>query len=815
MCRLPPSSDRKPASGRNAARSRWRGGWRRATLVALLALAAGEASLPAAAAPPEFLRQSQPKRLEPFQQSPLQINPPTFRWPVGKVSATTYRIELARDPGFASPRVEIVSDLWFRPLAPLAPGTWHWRCRAETPESGPWLGTESFEIAADLPQWAIPPWSELIARIPATHPRIYARAGELPALRTHARRLAATLAPRVAKVHTALSAPFSLEPYQARVPHGADPRAEDGQARKLLIWESKAAAIAATSPAAEGAWLWVATGDRPLLDLVKRRALLAAGFDPEGFITERNTGADAANIDFGNAVLVHDLGVIYDLLHDELTPDERRRIRTAILARAAPIFGKVRRSSLQLMRAHAWQHGFLDALVGALAIHGEESVAAGWVESGLKAFVALYPWFGGNDGGSQEGTRYYHGPELLAAYNTLDVFRTAFGLRLDEGNPWFRANPYFLIYSFPPGGGMARLGDSNAGQDDESDDLPEPAGKARIAALHMAELFGNGHAAAYAAALPEEGAGFGASEILRWSGPTAVAPVPLATLPPARLFRDIGAVYTHSALTRPTDNVRLVFHSSPYGGHGHSHADQNSFHVIAFGEDLLLDSGYYTPTGDPHRQQWSVRTQAHNTIMVDGTGQHWGDTTGYGEVGHFEQNDNYVYFVGHAATAYRETPLDRFDRHVVWLRGPEVQTYVIIDELAAAGNTSRRFDWLLHAANRMAVDEGARQVTARGAQGEARVTFLEPAGLTFQQDDKFDAPAVYWRKGRNFPLPNQWHLKATPAAAVQTRFVSVIQVARPGVTRPALRSLPAGVDTAGWRVQLNVTEHRVEISRSH
>jgi hypothetical protein len=119
------------------------------------------------------------------------------------------------------------------------------------------------------------------------------------------------------------------------------------------------------------------------------------------------------------------------------------------------------------------------------------------------------------------------------------------------------------------------------------------------------------------------------------------------------LFKDIGAVYTHSAITQPDANVRLIFHSSPYGAHGHSHADQNSFHVIAYNEDLLLDSGYYTPTGDPHRQQWSVRTKAHNTILVDGEGQTWGDTTGYGTVSHFEQNTDRVYFTGSAATAYK------------------------------------------------------------------------------------------------------------------------------------------------------------------
>jgi len=254
--------------------------------------------------------------------------------------------------------------------------------------------------------------------------------------------------------------------------------------------------------------------------------------------------------------------------------------------------------------------------------------------------------------------------------------------------------------------------------------------------------------------------------------------------------------------------------SSPYGGQGHAHADQNSFHIIAYNEHLLLDSGYYTPTGDPHREQWSVRTKAHNTILVDGTGQPWGGTKGYAQVTHFEQHDDWVYFVGDAATAYHEAPLDRFDRHIVWLKGDAVQTYVIVDDLAAAGGVAQRFDWLLHAANEMKIDAGAHTVRVAGEKGEALVSFLAPAELTFAQDDQFTVPAVYWRRGKNFPLPNQWHLTATPTPAPNARFVTVIQVTKRGVAKPALRPIESGVETAGWRVRLLPGERRLHIEKT-
>ncbi len=778
---------------------------RAGALLQVLALAPAYA---AAAEPPDFLLQNRPLRPEPFRERPLQLNPPTFRWPAGKSPAAAYRLELARDPQFRQPHVAVVRDLWFRPLEPLATGTWYWRCRPESPQPGEWLGPESFELSAELPRWPVPEWGAMVARIPTGHPRVYLHPGEVPALRTAAGRLGNRLQPRRQEILRALAAPYALEPHLSR----AAAESSVVPLRRREIIESKFAAIASCAPAVDGAWLWLATGEPELLAAVKRRALQLAGFDPAGFIRERNAG-DSANVDFGNSHLVHQLGVIYDLLHAEFTAEERQRLRAAIVARARPVFAKIARCSQELMRAHAWQHGFLDVLVGALAVHGEEPAVTPWIETGLKAFVAFYPWFGGNDGGSQEGVRYFHGQEMMASLDTVEVFERAFGLRLDQGNPWFRGSPYFLIYGFPPGGAMARLGDNNGTQIRDPDDLQAPDGKSRLAALRMAELYRNGHAAAYAALLPEDDSAWAISDLLRFSGGPTVPPLPLDTLPPARCFHDIGAVMTHSAITRPAENVRLVFHCSPYGAHGHAHADQNSFHVIAYGEDLLLDSGYYPAfnNADPHRLQWSVQTKAHNSILVDGTGQSWGDARGYGRIRHFEQHPDRVYVIGAAERAYREAPLDRFDRHLLWLRGSDVQTFLILDDLAAAGGIPRRYDWLLHAARRMEVQPTAQRVTVRGEQGVAQITFLDPHPLSFHQNDQFDAPAYFTSTGS--PLPNQWHLKAAPPPAPTARFVVVVQVARPGATPPAPSRSGESVRVGDWRVTLPAAGGTLSVSR--
>jgi hypothetical protein len=142
-----------------------------------------------------------------------------------------------------------------------------------------------------------------------------------------------------------------------------------------------------------------------------------------------------------------------------------------------------------------------------------------------------------------------------------------------------------------------------------------------------------------------------------------------------------------------------------------------------------------------------------------------------------------------------------------------VQTYVIFDDAVAAGGTERRFDWLLHAANRMDIDPAGNRVHVKGERSEARLSFLAPAGLTYAQRTGFDVPAIYWRKGKMEPLPDQWHLKVTPPSARSARFVTVLQVSKRDAAKPAVRATPGGAEVAGWRVRLPDDGRRVEVSR--
>jgi hypothetical protein len=85
----------------------------------------------------------------------------------------------------------------------------------------------------------------------------------------------------------------------------------------------------------------------------------------------------------------------------------------------------------------------------------------------------------------------------------------------------------------------------------------------------------------------------------------------------SRLFPDAGiAVMT-------ADNVHAIVKAGGFGPGpaGHSHADALSIVLRCGDEEILIDPGTYTYTGDAQWRDWFRGTGAHNTIRIDGIDQ--------------------------------------------------------------------------------------------------------------------------------------------------------------------------------------------------
>jgi len=739
--------------------------------------------------PAPHIRQNAPVRPEPNGLTAIDVNPPTFRWAGGWREPHTLQL---RRPGQLWDRgvtVEGIDATYHRPLGPLEPGRWEWRVRAE---GNDWIGPTTFEIDAKTARWAIPPWEKTFAKLSREHPRILTSAAELPALRKKAAGPMKDFMDQwVRRLRKQIGAKLPLTGREERKDYSRDRRA-----RTMQRVSAKGDVGRLIGSVGQMSLLAVLLDRDDFAAEAIRRTMFTASLDPEGYTSH-------AVSDFANGRIVRNAAIAYDLLYERLTGDQRKAIRQMIHAR---LFHYRPKLEQRPFGAHAWQFIMGDLSVGALAIWDEDPEALEWLKWSARTFVAFYPWFGGPDGGSAEGVGYYTGTNLCSALGQRMLWKRAIGIDL-AGHPWYRSTGYFMMYGHPPGQPASQFSD-------HSPAAGAPNDTKAAAAMILGDWFRDPHVIAYGQAVA---AGMGGRtfrsaawngylipELWVTEGPFGrTEPAPLTELPHGRAFRDVGVAFLHSAMADAKRNVFFEFRCSPYAGFNHAHADQNSFNITAFGERIVVDSGYYTSYGDEHHYGWTIQTKAHNTLLVDGRGQASRVLDAYGRIVGFEQGEDWAWIAGEAATAYRDPLMKRFRRQVVWLKGADVQTYVIFDSLAAADGRPHEYAWLLHTPTRPAVDAKAQHADVRGETARARVTWLEPKGLAISATDRFDPPAENWRPDKQkYKLPNQWHLTAVPGskAPAQT-FLTVIQVAR--IDADAKFPAPVAVGPTG--VQINNT----------
>jgi hypothetical protein len=161
---------------------------------------------------------------------------------------------------------------------------------------------------------------------------------------------------------------------------------------------------------------------------------------------------------------------------------------------------------------------------------------------------------------------------------------------------------------------------------------------------------------------------------------------------------------------------------------------------------------------------------------VDGNGQVPRDATASGRIARFEHKKAMSYVCGDAAAAYGGK-LKTFLRHVLFLRPGAI---VVLDELAAPAPAN--YQWLLHAFERMQVDEAASTVASMRKGASLRVKLASPLGLRFTQTDQFETPFNHgtpaeYRQERE----NQWHFTAaTVERGASARIAAVMLVEGPG-----------------------------------
>ncbi len=476
-----------------------------------------------------------------------------------------------------------------------------------------------------------------------------------------------------------------------------------------------------------------------------------------------------------------------DYLWEALTPSLRDTLVEALVARAQEFHAlSVQQALRDPLDSHAITYGPPGMLQAALALYHHRPEAQSWLEDVLRYFTEVFPGYGGDDGGWGQGFGYGDGIHQA----TLHTLYVGAGINLFE-TPWGRNYGRWMMYFQPPYGSCPNFGDAGYGR-------PKSLQKQVMSAY--ARIHQNPYYQWHAEQIALPPLPLGAYQLslhLKWPSPPAARPP--RDLPQALHMRDIGWAALHSDLADRERDIMVQFKSSHFGSFSHSHADQNSFVLEAYGRPLLIDSGYYPWYGSPHDMLWTRQTRAHNALLVNHKGQGVWNRSAQGRITAFASSPDFDYVAGDATLAYQHPSLttdatsfhlrkdihapielcayyegvERMHRHLVFVRP---QTLVIVDEVQTRFPASLQF--LLHSPHAFALDPERRQAQTVNEGALARTHFLGGGEMFLSQTDQFTAPPEL---GLAHSSPKQWHLCADFAAASEHRLLlTVIQVCRAG-----------------------------------
>ncbi len=625
-------------------------------------------------------------------------NPPRFTWlPVVEHEAR-YALRLSRDPKYPAKETRLFTDIplnFYTPDTVLEPGIWHWSYAVWNADTGApataWSVSRSFDLGTGLPETPLRSRSSRYASVDMAHPRLWMGPDRLAQFR-------ASVAKDAEHCTWATFYEKSVLPW---MDHEImkEPAGYPGHQRTAPVWRKTYIQLQE---------LWYAirhlaiggtvTNDKAMLDRAKAWLLEAASWDPMGVTSRAYTDEWAYRV-------CNALAWGYDWLHDHLSEQERKTVRTALLARTRDIAEHaIVNAKIHLFPydSHAVRSISLTLVPACIALLGDDDTdeARAWLDYCIEFLFTVYSPWGDADGGWAEGTNYWMMgmAYLIDAANRLKSFT---GLDLYQ-RPFFQKTGDFPLFCKAPNTRRATFGD-----DSTMGDLP--CIKTGLNMRQFAGVTGNG---AYQWYCDEnlrlnpgtEGAFYNwgwwdtnFDELtFRTDFPFVQATPPEGGL---RHFKGIGWVGVQHAMANPDEHIQFVFKSSPFGSISHSHGDQNAFCLAAFGEDLAIQSGHYVAFNSSMHQIWRRQTVSKNAILINGKGQYAGRNKALqmkstGRILAAEQQSDHIYIKGDATAAYAvESPeVTRVEREVYFFNN---SFFVFIDTIDAT--EAVEIDWRLHA----------------------------------------------------------------------------------------------------------------------
>lgn len=711
----------------------------------------------------------------PADGSAVRLNPPSFTW-IAPVNAATYDVQWSLDRAFPEGKTTTVNGVvWptYTHNAAVPPGTYFWRYRALTKQGAAteWSVMRRVEIAADAAALPMPTVAEQRANVPSGHPRLFMRPEDLPRLRALA---TGSEAPAFAALRKAADAFIKAGP-TPEPEHKGSARDKNNAELVKYWWPNRVQAEKACEEAEVIAFVYLMTGDNVYGEAARRWVLHLAGWDPKG-----NTNF-TLNCEAGKPMLFRPARA-YDWAWDRFTPAERAKIQAVMRERVIEAWNssEVQRGVGHLQKpygSHANRVWHKIAETG-IAFLEEIPEAPQWVDYAVNKFYSCYPVWSDDDGGWHEGVSYWSGYQSKAVW-WLQVAKSA--LKIDGlKKPFFAQVGDYPLYIAPPHSPNAGFGDLAF----------RPLTAPSFMEYHLRARGGSADAgnAAYwrwwtqQNGMQENGGVLGF--LYRANLPPLPTAKPPTDLAPSKIFHGIGVASLHTTLLDSRDDVHFALKASPFGSQSHGHNPQNSFFLNAYGDALLVATGYRDLHGSAFHYQYVHSTRAQNAVLVNGEGQTPHSVAAKGAIVREQFTPGYDYIVGDATAAYAGR-LKKAWRHVVFVKG--VQPFIVMyDELVAP--QPARFQFMLHGLKPFTIEQRESRLRLDQENSRLDVRYLSPVPLTFVQTDGF-------KPSPSREFPNIWHVETgTTEARGELGMVTVLVPQRAGkpATWQASRTDAAG-----------------------
>ena len=706
----------------------------------------------------------------------LMENPPRFTWVPSSSEDLHYRLWISPSEEFPEAETEEFRRLpynFFTLDHVLEPGTYYWRYSLDEDEECTPSRTRSFEIAADAAKTPLPSRQDRYAHVDMGHPRIWLNREKVGAFQKELERDRDycgfdTFYRR--SVMEYKDKPFVKEP----LPYPGDKRVIPLWRQNYMDCQTGLCHIRALAAAG------VLLKDQELIAQAREALLAMAAWDTDG-PTKRDYNDECA------FRVVYALAFGYDWLYDVLTEEERAFVREKLFIRTKQVTDHIivrTRIHYSLYDSHAVRSLSSVIIPCCIVLLGEYEEARQWLDYAIEYLNVIYTPWGGADGGWAEGASYWTTAMAFVteAMNTLKSFT---GIDLYE-RPFFRKTGDFPLYCNPVDTYRASFCDqSNLGD--------YPGHKVAFNIRQFAGATGNADYQWFYEKVMEREPEISQEfynkgwwdfyfddMVYRYDYrdcQLTVQEEPLRTA----WFQDVGWVAINQNLKDFENHIFFLTKSSPYGSVSHSHGDQNTFVLFAYGEPLVIQSGYYVGFNSSMHRQWRRQTKSQNTVLINGQGQYAEmdkvrQLQAAGCVEAVEERSDCVYIRENATAAYRgQVPdIENYTREIYFVND---SCFVLVDTVETENESS--VDWLLHSQVPFEIKGEEFFIRRQKAELAGRMVYCSSGIEKISQSDLFEGVDPAELVG----LENQHHLDVRTGKAKKHVIVSLLVPQKAGEQR--------------------------------